>query len=441
MATIEKINPLLYITDRDPIPEDVLDSSAWFKTETCELNFGEYVGRPDENIAMHKSMLAYFFANGWYVDAVLGGGSGGKWMSVANASNNTSATNTSQSTNTTDATNRTDGNATSRSTSKSTGKTNAKSSSSAYASNMTGYATNASSSGESSGDSSGTADTTGTSTNRGTASSKGTASANGTSQSQGTSTATTEQDGGPYWYAYNRIRLKRRKMQTELVLKDMISQFTRAYNEGRQINDERYDELVSLYALMLSRTEDEANAFAGLNVDDFKPLAKLVTDEIKKAIEEYKNAVGELPEDWMQSRIDEINRKFDALLAGAKSKMVSAGTYNSTVWPTTASGIERDRQIALNDLKDEMVTTKVDVYGKIASMTADVGKNLLDCEIKILEMQNKMMLGPTEMRNQVFKWMLDFMERREDDYPGLESIAQIAERLGYSDGATGGNAA
>lgn len=230
-------------------------------------------------------------------------------------------------------------------------------------------------------------------------------------------------------------------MQTELVLKDMIAQFTRAYNEGRQINDERYDELVALYALMLSRTEDEANAFAGLNVDDFKPLAKLVTDEIKKAIEEYKSAVGNLPEDWMQSRIDEINRKFDALLAEAKSKMVSAGTYNSTVWPTTASGIERDRQIALNDLKDEMVTTKVDVYGKIASMTADVGKNLLDCEIKILEMQNKMMLGPTEMRNQVFKWMLDFMERREDDYPGLESIAQIAERLGYSDGATGGNAA
>jgi len=35
--------------------------------------------------------------------------------------------------------------------------------------------------------------------------------------------------------------------------------------------------------------------------------------------------------------------------------------------------------------------------------------------------------------------MLDFMERPDDDYPGLESIAQIAERLGYSDGASGGN--
>ena len=401
--TIEKINPLLYITDRDPIPEDVLDASAWFKTETCELDFGEYVGRPDENIAMHKSMLSYYLANGWYVDAVLGGGHGGEWQSVAQVQNETQ------------------GGTKSDSEAKSSGKSSAKSHSHSYAANATGIATNADSDGESSGDSSGTS------------------YSKGSSENKGKSSAKTKQDGGPYWYAYNRIRLKRRRMQTELVLKDMIAQFTKAYNEGRQINDERYDELVALYALMLSRTEDEANAFAGLNVDDFKPLAKLVTDEIKKAIEEYKNAVGNLPEDWMQSRIDEINRKFDALLAEAKSKMVSAGTYNSTVWPTTASGIERDRQIALNDLKDEMVTTKVDVYGKIAGMTADVGKNLLDCEIKILEMQNKMMLGPTEMRNQVFKWMLDFMERRDDDYPGLESIAQIAERLGYSDGASGGN--
>ncbi len=401
MATIEKINPLLYITDRDPIPEEVLDASAWFKTETTELDFGEYVGRPDENIAMHKSMLSYYLANGWYVDAVLGGGHGGEWQSVATAHNSTS------------------GRAASASTARSDGKSSAQSSS--HSSAMGGSLSSASSSGSSTG------------------SSEGRSVSEGTNENSGSSSAENVQDGGPYWYAYNRIRLKRRRMQTELVLKDMIAQFTKAYNEGRHINDERYDELVALYALMLSRTEDEANAFAGLNVDDFKPLAKLVTDEIKKAIEEYKNAVGNLPDEWMQSRIAEINRKFDALLAQTKSDMVSKGTYNSTVWPTTESGIERDRQIALNDLKDEMVTTKVDVYGKIAAMTADVGKGLLDCEIRILEMQNKMMLGPTEMRNQVFKWMLDFMERRDDDYPGLESIAQIAERLGYSDGAAGGN--
>lgn len=396
MATLEKINPLLYITDRDPVPEEVLDSSAWFKTEVCELDFGEYVGRPVQNIALHKSMLSYYLANGWYVDAVLGGGSGGKWESVATSRNKTK------------------GSASSESSGESGGSSSASSSSNASVSESGSSHSQGSSSGSSSGHT----------------------SASGKSGNAGESEATSTQDGGPYWYAYTRIRLKRRKMQTELVLKDMVRSFTKAYNEGRQINDERYDELVSLYALMLSRTEDEANAFAGLSADDFKPLAEMITGAIRKAMEDYRDALGGA-DDIVAARIDEINRKFDALLAEAKSKMVSAGTYNSTVWPTTASGIERDRQIALKDAG----SLKLDVYGKIASMTADIGGKLLDCEIRILEMQNKMMLGPTEIRNQVFKWMLDFMERRDDDYPGLESISQIAERLGYSEGATGGNAA
>ena len=269
-------------------------------------------------------------------------------------------------------------------------------------------------------------------------SNSGSASASGSASQSGSSSSTTEQDGGPYWYAYQRIRLKRRKMQSEAVLQDMITSFTKAYNEGREINNARYDELVALYALMLRRTEDEANVFAGLTADDFKPLAKAVTDAVKDALENFKGSVGDLPADWMKSRIDEINRKFDALVGQAKAKMVSEGTFNSTVWPTTLSGIERDRQYALNDLKDEMVTTKIDAYGKIATITGDIGNKLLDCEIRIIEAQQKMLLGPTEVRNTVFKWMLDFMERRDDDYPGLDQLVTIADRLGYGDGASAG---
>ena len=396
MAELVKINPLLYITDRDPIPEKVLDTSSWFKTETMELDFGEYVGRPNENVTMHKDYLSYFFAQGWYVDAVLGKGSGGVWKSVARSTANQTSSASSRSMGT--------------SNSQSSAQSSSHASSSGIGSNSNGTS-NGSSSGKSSSD--------------------------GSSSNRGTSSTNTEQDGGPYWYAYQRIRLKRRKMQSELVLKDMIAQFTRAYNEGRQINDERYDELVSLYALMLSRTEDEANTFA-LNTDDFKPLAKAVTDAVKDALEKYRSSVGDIPDDWMKSRIDEINRKFDALIGTTKTKMVSNGTYNSTVWPTTVSGIERDRQYALNDLKDDMVNLKIEAYGKIAGITGDIGQKLLDCEIRIIEAQQKQLIGPTEIRNTVFKWMLDFMERRDDDYPGLDQIATVASTLGYADGATGG---
>ena len=165
----------------------------------------------------------------------------------------------------------------------------------------------------------------------------------------------------------------------------------------------------------------------------------MVVNAVREALENYRNALGDLPEDWMASRIQEINDKYDALLSEAQAKMITAGTYNSTVWPTTASGIERDRQKALNDLKDELVTLKVDVYGKIASVTADIGKQLLDCEIRIIEAMNKMLLTPTELRNTVFKWMLDFMERRDDDHPSLESLVTVSEKLGYAEGAPAAN--
>lgn len=417
MAELVKINPLEYITDRDPIPEDVMDTSAWFRTESIVLDFGDYVGRPDENVLMHKSVLSQYLANGWYVAAVMKTEAGGRWESVATAK-------ASQS-----------GDAYNTSSSSSNSSSGASSSSEsrpekwgewgdrdehgvAYRDLITGATVKGSSSGTSS----------------------GSARSEGRGTTSGSSETTTVQDGGPYWYAYQRIRLVRRRIQSELVLKDMIAQFTRAYNEGRQINDERYDELVALYALMLSRTEDEANSFT-VNTDDFKPLAQAVVDAVKDALEKYRASVGDIPDDWMKSRIDEINRQFDALIGTTKTKMVSNGTYNSTVWPTTLSGIERDRQYALNNLKDDMVNLKIEAYGKIANITGDIGQKLLDCEIRIIEAQQKQLIGPTEIRNTVFKWMLDFMERRDDDYPGLEQIATIASTLGYAEGAVPAEAA
>ena len=411
MANLNPINPLLYIHPHDPLPEEVKEVSKWFKTETVELNFGEYVGRPNENITAHREMLTWYFSQGWYVDAVLSSKEGGVWQSVATASARQKG----------------------KSKSKSESKNESKSQSKGESGNEFGEWTqveNSPHAAEYLRDVTATSDVSGEN--------NGTATAEGESEQEGDSSSTTTQDGGPYWYAYQRIRLKRRKMQSEAVLKDMISSFTKAYNEGREINNARYDELVALYAIMLNRTEDEANAFGGLSADDFKPLADAVVAAVKDALEKYRGAVGDIPADWMKSRIDEINRKFDALVGQAKAKMVSEGTYNSTVWPTTLSGIERDRQYALNNLKDDMVTAKIDAYGKIATITADIGKNLLDCEIRIIEAQQKMLLGPTEVRNTVFKWMLDFMERREDDYPGLDQLVTIADRLGYGDGASAG---
>ena len=101
---LEPIRPLEYITDRDPIPEEVMDSSAWFKTETMELDVGEYVGRPQAAALFHTSFIMPLLAEGWYIDAVLDKGEGGTWTSsaTAQAQQNSSAQSSSSATSSSD---------------------------------------------------------------------------------------------------------------------------------------------------------------------------------------------------------------------------------------------------------------------------------------------------------------------------------------------------
>lgn len=448
-TTLEKMNVESLITQRIPAIEETLSSTSWFKNEEMVLDFGEYVGRPNENALLHTSLITYFLANGWKIKEVRNRFADGLWESQAE-SNGTNGVVAHSST---------------EAESEASGET-------------------ISNSGDGNVDGNPVVRAESETSSWGESSSKGESSSTGSYHNISTS------GGAPYWCAYQTVVLTRRKMQSELVLNDMIKSFTKAYNEGRTVNNARYDELVALYSLMLSHTEDEANRIPldslkpddllalgeelassfsdanGIKLEEIRPIYDAALENIRAAITALKDAVT-IPENWLKSREDDINRKFDNEKNKINSTMIANGTFASSAWANIVSGVERDRHYALNNLADAMVTLKVDTYGKIATLTADSEGKLLDAVAKlvnietsladlkvriadirarlmesaarIIEALQKNQIGLTELRNTVLKWMFDFMERREDDYPGLEQLATIADRLGYSDGAVGGS--
>ena len=114
--------------------------------------------------------------------------------------------------------------------------------------------------------------------------------------------------------------------------------------------------------------------------------------------------------------------------------MVSDGTYNGTVWPSVLAGIEHQRSHALDALKDESVTMKLTAYGDIAKTTASLYGQMIDAQVRVFEALKSKKTTPITLRNEVLKWMYDFMERRTDDHVKIEELATLVEQMGYDGG-------
>lgn len=356
---------------------------SFFKDEYMTLTFGEYSGRPSDFIDFHKSDLVYFLADGWKVHSVIANGEGGKWTVEARA-----------------------------------------------LSRQEGYGF----SGEN---------------EDGTSSSSSSTASGATANTQ---------EGGPYWFAWSRIRLVRKRLQGDRVAQHMINQLVSTYNEGRSINTQRYDELCRLYASLVVSTD---NAVANINAAPITPasFAGLVTNIVSKmrsiplpeadSLSDAAMKIDDRMEEWLDGRRAEINRQFDARLEQAKSQMVTNGTYNSVVWPSVASGIERDRQYALNDLNGSIADFESNLAG--------VKARLFDAKVSLFEAQQKRETGIMDvrvrlqeaaarvaneiidnkvnlinMRNNVAQAMYAFMERRDDDYPDIESVLSSIGQLDNS---------
>lgn len=230
--------------------------------------------------------------------------------------------------------------------------------------------------------------------------------------------------------------MERRRMQSERVLQDMVTSFTKAYNEGRTINNKRYDEIVNMYAAMLSSTENELNALDP-DVTELEELVDYIILELKNGFDVFKTKIElALTTTYGQNRIDEVNLSFDNQVASAQQGLVSRGMYSTTSWTTILAGINKARQYALNELNDKLLDRTISTYDLLVRVRSQVLAQVQSSFMELFDAKNKNNLTLTEIRNKAFQSLLTFMESRTDDYPDMSSLVNIAASLGYGEGST-----
>jgi len=238
-----------------------------------------------------------------------------------------------------------------------------------------------------------------------------------------TSTYTTITQYGYYYF------MQRRSIRPEKVLDDLVVSYTDAYNEGRQLNDQRYDDALALYIAVLDATE---NTFNSLELDDeeFKPEMDAIIAKMEAEYEIYADNIDGVLDDFGDNLRDQLNTRFDNELTKAEQDLISRGMYNSTIWPSISVGIEKERSFALADLEDQILERQLNLEDKRHEAADSMYKSILAAMERLKDNLRAGVEMQVNIRNQVLESLTGFIERRTDSYPGLEAIGELAASLG-----------
>jgi hypothetical protein len=114
----------------------------------------------------------------------------------------------------------------------------------------------------------------------------------------------------------------------------------------------------------------------------------------------------------------------------ARASLIDRGAYNSTIWDSINTGIERERASALSELEDKLADKKVSIADRLHALESDMRSKILAARDRVRGYIQNVDMQRTGLRNQVLQALLAFMERREDGYPDLGTIGQLATNLG-----------
>jgi len=246
-------------------------------------------------------------------------------------------------------------------------------------------------------------------------------------------TPTMKIDGETVAWITRRItttEMERRTLKSEFALNQLIESFTNAYNAGRTLNDSRYDELVTLYSVMLDKTEDEIIANTDDDPEEYTTLIDSIIATMNADYEDVKGDLDGALDEYGDAQRGRVGTQFDNQLTTTRADLIARGLYNTTVWDTLSAGIERERAFALTDLEDSIVDRQLSLRGTIYGFKETLNTSVLEAKNRLRTQLKGEGGESTSLRNQAFQAMLSFMERREDGYPDLSAIAGLTSNLG-----------
>lgn len=220
------------------------------------------------------------------------------------------------------------------------------------------------------------------------------------------------------------------------VLQDLLEDFNTSYNEGRTLNDQRYDEILSLWAALQDKTEDELNSIED-DEDSFEALVTAIFTSISSDFTSYETDSDNRFDSWGNSLREIVDDDADALLASKEANMRARGLYNTTLWDAIEVGIERERTDADVNVEDKILLRQQELDDRLYTAQTQMRDRLVAARSRLMNLLHDQATARTSLRNRVVEAINAFAERRTDEYPSFLEPMNAALNIAVSQNSQG----
>ena len=203
------------------------------------------------------------------------------------------------------------------------------------------------------------------------------------------------------YYAYTGKTRAQARAQREK--SRLTEEYQTAYNAAKAANEARYQEILTGYGTRYKTA-----------MDTLGTTRTAVTGKLASNRAEVLGGLQGLGEEELAG----IGRRYTKERASASQGLISSGLYSTTVAPAVLGGVTRREGYAMGEARERLRREKLGYISQLGSQELASLKELSATEL----------MAQTGLK----KEELDFMERREDEYPSESLYVQLMQGLGSS---------
>lgn len=263
--------------------------------------------------------------------------------------------------------------------------------------------------------------------------------------------------------------MARQSLQNWTILQSLLESYTFAYNEARELNSIRYNDILLSWHNMLHGSHEQFDnqvAEQNAHVTLFLGNLDAYMNDVDQRIQEVQDKIDELEQAFLQhdptsraflddlgaTELARINEHFASSLSTQLQQLTDRGMYSSALVTDITARSNRDRDEQIQQLKDrlnrekldndhklyeQLVATKVQIVGSrnqaITQKMSAAAARLSGLDQKHQE-NMRLMSYQLDERNKLLIGIYSFVERREDVGPRFEDLTKICTSLGDAGG-------